>query len=544
MIRRKIQNYIAQAVEKTTAEVESPVFSVSSPDVPEHGDYSSNVALLLGKILNKNPCEVAKSLANILQKESDFFKDVSVAGPGFLNFQLAPEALTLEFKEILQKKSSYGAPRQAQGKTPRLARGREKINVEFISANPTGPLTMANGRGGFLGDTLSRVLETMGNKVEREYYVNDTGNQIITLGKSLLAALGLLPDEETFYKGEYVKEWAEKHLALVKRNPKNTLKLGQLAAKDFLAAIKHTIEKKAHIHFDRYTSEERHIHQKGFVKKALAAFKKAGAVYEKDGAVWLKTRDFGDDKDRVLVTSEGFPTYFLADAGHYLETTGRRFERTINILGPDHYGYVKRIQAAARILGVKNSEMIVMQAVRVVQNGEEVKMSKRKGTFLTFEEVVDEVGVDAARYFFIEKSPDTHMDFDLGLAKERSMKNPVYYIQYAHARIEQIFAKAGKTKPAKNPDVTVLTEPEEQDLLKGLFRYPEVVEDTAKDYGVHRLPRFTLELARAFHLFYERQRVITNDKELSSQRLALLLATKIVLKNTLGLMGISAPKRM
>ncbi|MBI4033984.1 MAG: arginine--tRNA ligase, partial [Candidatus Brennerbacteria bacterium] len=425
-MREKIITYLKTIVPK------SAVINLTVPENDKFGHYSTNVAFTSGLSAE----EIARKVRN--KAPAGFFKKIEAAG-GFVNFWISDGVLQKEIGEILKRKKPAVAGAKA---------GKGKIQIEFVSANPTGPLTLANGRGGFLGDVLSNVLEAMGNEVEREYYVNDTGNQIVTLGKSMTVALGLNlgqpADEKNLYKGEYVKKWAGSHKPLVKKYEKNLLKLGQFAAKDFLKDIKSAL-KKSDISFDRWTSEERDIRKKSFTDKALKTFMAKKLVYKKDGATWLKTTAFGDDKDRVLVTSDGFPTYFLADAGHYLETKSRGFGKKINILGPDHFGYVRRIQAAAQIVGLKNSEIIVTQAVRLMEGGKEVKMSKRKGEFVMFQDLMSEVGVDAARFFFLMVSPDTHMDFDLALAKERSVKNPVYYVQYAYVRAINIIKRAPTT---------------------------------------------------------------------------------------------------
>lgn len=510
-----------------------PDFSVGVPENTEHGDYATNIAMLLAKSLNKNPMEIADML--VLQLKNRIWQ-VEAAQPGFINFQLSRQILESELQEILAKGEKYGTGKKA----------KEKTQVEFISANPTGPLTLANGRGGFLGEVLANVLEFSGRRVEREYYVNDSGNQILTFGKSLLASVGVIPQEENFYKGAYVKKWATKNRALIRKYNNDPLGLGRRAVRDFLAETKNVI-KKAGIRFDRFTSEYA-LHKNNFVKKALLRLRRSGKVYQKDGALWLKTSEFGDDKDRVLITADGFPTYFLSDAGHYLETKTRGFGAKINILGPDHYGYVKRIQAAASILGLKKSEIIVTQAVRLIEGGREVKMSKRRGEFVTFEELLKEVNIDAARYFFLEKSPDTHMDFDLDLAKEQSLKNPVYYIQYAHARIASIFREVKKRNlrifRTSLASFSLLKEKEEIYLIKKLIQFPEIIEDTASDYQVHRLPRYAYELAHSFHNFYEKHRVITDDQELTSTRLALAKASQVVLQDVLKILGISMPSKM
>lgn len=512
-------------------------FELETSSDSRFGDYTTNLALRLGKEEKRSPLETASDL---IQKISAFdrgnlFEKIEAAAPGFINFSLSKNFLLSQLKEILRKKKKYG--RSLIGK-------KQKVQMEFISANPSGPLTLASGRGGFFGDILSNILEFSNYKVEREYYVNDTGNQIIILGKSILAELGLIKEEDNFYKGDYVKDWAESHKESAKRLKDDPLKLGQAAAREFLKNIRTVIEKKAGIHFDRWTSEERHIHKKGFVEKAFALLKKSGLVYKQDGALWLKTKKFGDDKDRVLVTSDNFPTYFLADAGHYLETKTRGLGKKINILGPDHYGYVKRIQAAAQIIGIRDSEIIITQAIRLVSGGKEVKMSKRAGQFVTFEELIDEVGADAARFFFLMHAPETHMDFDLDLAREASPKNPVYYVQYAYVRAKNIIKKAKSLKRAKKISLELLGKPTELNLIKELIKLPDIVEDTTKDLRVHRLTKYALGAAKAFHNFYEKERVIGEERSLSRARLMLIKAVEIVFSNLSDLLGIQKLDKM
>lgn len=510
-----------------------PDFLVEVPENKEHGDYFTNAALILAKSLQRSPGEVAKEIKNALSGQLGGWK-VEIAGPGFINFWISEDCLLEEFRKIIKEDRNYG-----RGK-----KQKTRLQIEYVSANPTGPLTLANGRGGFLGDTLSNILEFYGFTVEREYYVNDTGNQIMTLGKSILAAAGVISEEDSFYKGVYIKKWARDNRSKVKRFKKDSLKLGQEAAKYFLADIKKNL-KTGGINFDRFTSEYKNVHKGGLVKKTIEALEKSGLVYKNEGAVWLKTTNFGDDKDRVLLTSDGFPTYFLADAGHYLETKTRKFDGKINILGPDHFGYVKRIKAAAELLGFDNAGFIITQTVRIVRDGIEVKMSKRAGEFITFADLLKKVGPDVARYFFLEKSADTHIDFDIMLAREKSAKNPVYYIQYAHARISSIFRKAQIAKrKILQADLKRLKEIEELQLLKKLIEFPEIIKDTAGDYQVHRLLRFSLELAGLFHNFYEKHRIITVEPQLTAARLNLALGTKIVLKNILDLIGIASPRRM
>ncbi len=504
--------------------------------VPDNWDahYATNIAFRLAKEQGKNPAAIAAALARDAKENAPagFFAKVEAAGAGFVNFYLTPAALNADLLLILKAREKFGAGKYK----------KEKIQLEFISANPTGPLTLANGRGGFLGDVLGNVLKLAGATVEKEYYVNDTGNQIMTLGWSMIAALGLIPAEETFYKGDYIKEWARQHSPLVKKMQGDPMALGERAARDFLGLIKKAVGQKAGIKFDRFTSEKA-LHAAGWPQKALALFRKGGWVYERDGAVWLKTTAFGDDKDRVLITSEKMPTYFLADAGHYLETKKRGFGVKINILGPDHYGYVKRIQAVAKILGFRQSEVIITQAIRLMKDGQEFKMSKRKGAFVTFEDLVNEVGTDVARFFFLMLSPTTHMDFDMGLAKEHSAKNPVYYIQYAYVRAKSVLKKGGKVK-ATPKTLALLDTAEDQRLIRQLLEFPAVIEATSRDYQVHRLARYGLDLAKDFQQFYEKERVLGEAQDLKNARLVLVQATAIVLKNLFAVLGISAPSKM
>jgi len=511
-------------------------FTVEIADNSQFGHYATNIALRLAGILKTTPIDLARRLAEKIKNEDEkeFFDRVEVAPPGFINFWISKKVLQTQLQEILAEKKKYG--------TNKIGKG-ESVQVEFVSANPTGPLTLANGRGGFLGDAISSTLAFSSYKVEREYYVNDTGGQILTLGKSILAKRGLIEGNEDFYKGGYIDVWAEKNFTLVKKNINNPLKLGELAAKDFLSDIKKMLKTKAGIKFDRWTSEKNHIYKKNLPEKAEAIFKKKNLTYKNGGAVWFKTSDFGDDKDRVLITKDGFPTYFLADAGHYLETKKRGFKKKINILGPDHYGYKARVQAVAETVGLKNSEIIITQTIRIVKGDAKIKMSKRKGEFMTFEELLDAVKPDVARFFLLMYAPETHMDFDLELAKEESLKNPVYYVQYGYVRASNIIAKA-KTKISDKTDLNALKNEPELNLILKLIQFPDIVEQIAEDYRVNRLTRYAIELAKAFHNFYEKERVIVKDEKILAARLALVCAVKIVLGNALDLMGISKPDKM
>ncbi|MBI2122052.1 MAG: arginine--tRNA ligase [Candidatus Sungbacteria bacterium] len=528
MVRSEIKNLLLSAVRKLYGDISIPKFSLESPENPEHGDYATNVAMVLAKILKKNPMEIASAIAEELRTKNLEFR-TEVASPGFINFFLSAEVLYSELGEILKKKKKYGKLQIAKS-------AAQKINIEFVSANPTGPLTMANGRGGFYGDVLANVLEAYGHKVTREYYINDAGNQIKLLEESIAAAEGKLPPKDEYYRGDYInklKGWSGKKAVV--------MILGWIGAS----------LRKAEIKFDVWFSEDQKLRKAGEVKRVLEDFKGRSLLAKKDGAVW-----FGD---RVFVKSNGDPTYLLVDITYQRnKLAGRKFDQAITVIGADHYAEAAQVRTGLTALGISENRFraIIIQMVRLISGGKEVRMSKRKGAFIAIDELIDEVGLDAARYFFLERSPDTHMDFDLDLAKERSVKNPVYYIQYAHARIASIFKKAlpsrhseaeGRrisTRSFASLRMTTLREPEELILIKKLVQLPEIIEDTVNDYQVHRLTRYAYELARAFHNFYEKHRVITDDPKLSTARLALVKATQIVLQITLGLLGIKAPDRM
>jgi len=502
-------------------------FTVEVPENKQYGDYATNVALILAKKQGRNPNEVADEIKSKIQ--NNMFGKVEIAN-GFINFYLKPEFLQKKIKEIIKQGKKFG--KVDIGK-------KQKVQVEFISANPTGELTLGNGRGGFTGDVLGNILSKAGYKVEKEYYINDAKNskQIQEFGKT---ALG----KGQTYLNDYLKkkiEAAKSKLNKIKDDGEAGYNLGKEVMKD----IKDFIRNKLKIKFDRWVSEEDDLYKKKRVGKIYKLLKKKKLVYGKEGAQWLKTSEYGDDKDWVIVRETGEPTYFLSDiAYHQNKFLDRKFYKVIDIWGADHYGYVARMKAAVKILGIDPDrlDIIIMQLVRLVENGKEVRMSKRTGQFVTLKELVDEVGLDAARFFFLMHSADRHMDFDLDLAKEKSEKNPVYYVQYAYARINSILRKAKSHFSFEKLDL--LNHPSEKDLIKSLIKLPEIIEDTAKDYQVQRLPNYAIELATAFHKFYTDCRILGEEKDLEKARLALLMATKFVLENILNLMGISRPERM
>ncbi len=536
---QEIKNLIKQTA---SAEIE---VEVSASDKPEFGHYSTNAAFKLAPIVKKTPFEIAKDLSQKLKDESQKFSRVEAVQPGFINFWIAPEALQDVVKDILKKKNRYGKSKVESRKS--------KVNLEYVSANPTGPLTMANGRGGFYGNALANVLEKAGYKVTREYYVNDAGNQVMLLGLSILnktapekvkeiLAKHPMADKAVLYMGSYVDTLANL-LGAGRLREEDPLKLGQRAARQLLRDIKGSL-KKAGIRHDKWFSEDANLHKKGELKKVLEFLKKKGAVEEKDNATWLG--------EGVLVKSDGMPTYFLADlAYHYDKLIKRKFDLAIDIWGADHHGYAQRMKKGVEALGLPGDRLkiLITQLVRLVSGGKEVRMSKRKGEFITMDDLLEEVGADAARFFFLMHSLDTHMDFDMDLAKEKSNKNPVFYAQYALVRCSNILLKskvpgrAGKSLNSK-VNLGLLTSDSETRLMLELMKFPDLIAQTAEDYQVHHLTKYAGDVARALHNFYEKERVVGVDRNLEQSRLALVSAVKITLENLFDILGISKPKKM
>jgi len=551
MIREEIKNIINQAIEQVQDENFWPVFEVPEIEIlrPEgkvFGDFSSNVAMKLTGTVQQPPLVIAELIAkNIASLSTANFAKIEAVRPGFINFYLSPKFLQQETLNILKKGTGYGQINIGQ---------KQKIQLEFISANPTGPLTLGNGRGGFYGDVLANVLAAAGFSVKREYFINDAGYQVEVLGHSYRK------DEKAQYKGEYL----ENPILAAKTEGLDILDTGTAVANYILETyIQPTIKDRMKIKFDRWVSEKA-IRQGGTTDKVLEILKEKNLTYQQDGATWFRSTEFGDDKDRVLITSakedrKQSATYLLPDiAYHYKKFAEDKFDKVIDIWGADHHGYVARLQAAGKALGVwdeKNLKIIIMQLVRLFSGGQEVKMSKRAGTYITLDELLAEIPLDVARWFFLMRSPDTHMDFDLDLAREQSDKNPVYYAQYAYARICSILRKSNikNYSLSEVEGLALLSHPSELSLIKQLIRLPEIIADTACDYQVHRLPQYALDLVRSFHKFYEECRVLETpkgtegqpvNKDLAQSRLALCEATRIVLKNVLDLMGINSPEKM
>jgi arginyl-tRNA synthetase len=539
MVREKIAKLIQKSIKELQKEKIFPEFwkgplagwspeiKIEHPEEKIYGDYSTNIALILAKALKKEPMEIGESLkSQILKFKTELFEKVEVVKPGFINFFLKKEFLQKKLGEIFKEGEKFG----------KLKIGKnQKVQVEFISANPTGPLHIGNGRGAFFGDSLANILKMAGYKVEREYYINDgkVNTQIRILGQT---ALG----RGTTYLTEELKTQISKLKTKLKKI-KDEGEAGYLLAQEVQKKNRDFIERKLKIKFDNWISEE-NLYKEGKVKKIYQWLKKKGLVYEKEGAEWLKISKFGAPKDEVIVRSDGNPTYFLSDIAYHKDKFDRGFKKIINIWGADHQGHIPKIKAVAKILGYKGDlDILISQMVRL-KGG--MKLSKRKGQIITLEELVDEVGLDVARFFYLAKSLNTQMEFDLDLAKEQSQKNPVYYIQYAHTRICGILRKSKVKSQNSKVNYRLLNHPSELELIKQLIKFPEIVEDCAKNYQLQRIPQYALDLATSFHQFYRDCRVLTENENLKKTRLALILATKIVLKNTLSLMGISAPEKM
>jgi arginyl-tRNA synthetase len=520
---------------------EPPAPTLERPPRAEFGDYSTNVALLLAPALKAPPREIAKAVGESLSADlGDVVDRVEVAGPGFLNVFLADAWFRRALEQLRAEGERFGA-----GAAP--ADQRLRMLVEFVSANPTGPVTAASGRHAAYGDSLCRVFELCGHEVEREFYVNDYGTQVELFGKSIAARMrGEEPPEEG-YQGEYVAELA-RQLADEGLDPSDEQAIERRGIELMVERIRATLE-RFRVRFDRFFSE-RTVHDEG---KLGAALEELGNehLYEADGATWFRTSAFGDDKDRVLRRSSGEPTYFAADIAYQRDKRDRGYDHLINVLGADHHGYVARMKAAFAALGEPDRiELVIMQLVNVVERGARAQMSKRKGEFVALDDLIDDIGVDAARFFLLQRSHDTPLDLDLDLARERSQENPVYYVQYAHARIASILRNAGdeRLRAAEEADLAAGAAPlelAERALVKRLLELPEQAREAAERRAPHRLTAYAHELASDFHAFYRDCRVVgAEPAELEDFRLCLCAAAKSVIARVLAVLGVEAPQQM
>ncbi|AKS67815.1 arginine--tRNA ligase [Staphylococcus coagulans] len=540
---QEIKNSIQQAQIVDTI----PDIKIEIPKDSKNGDYSTNIAMVLTKLAKRNPREIAQLIVDHLDTEAAHVKSIDIAGPGFINFYLDPSYLNVVIDQALEQDLAFG--RVAVPKN-------EKILVEYVSANPTGDLHIGHARNAAVGDTLSNVLDAAGYDVTREYYINDAGNQITNLAKSIearyLQQLGYdaeMPQDG--YHGQDIKnigaDLAEKQPHLVDLAEDERLKTFRKLGVDYeMEKLKQDLA-DFNTHFDHWFSETS-LYEKNEIKAVLAKMDELGYTYEKDGATWLRTTDFKDDKDRVLIKKDGTYTYFLPDIAYHYDKIQRGNQKLINLFGADHHGYINRLKASLETFGVDSHrlEIQIMQMVRLMQDGEEVKMSKRTGNAITLREIMDEVGVDAARYFLTMRSPDTHFDFDMALAKEQSQDNPVYYAQYAHARICSILrqAKAQGYQVEKGADYQTITNEKAIELLKKIAEFEPMIESAAEARAPHRVTNYIQDLAAHFHKFYNAEKVLTEDDAKTQAHIALVDAVRITLRNALHLVGVSAPEQM
>ncbi len=550
-IRKTIENALNQAFpELKEVNGQKKGVEVDYPTQEHFGDYTTNVALQLAAPLKQPPRRIAQTLWEYLEKVP-LFSRVEVAGPGFINFTLSPCVWFEGLREIEQQGTGYGYRRQPK---PR------KIQVEFVSANPTGPLHVGHGRGAAVGDCLARLLRAAGHEVETEYYINDIGRQMRVLGHSVyLRMLQLAGNKdvvfpEDHYQGGYIQDIAKR---LFEEEGPTLLSLGEdeavrrcarVAAAEILESIKADL-RDFDVSFDRWFSEAS-LFEKGEVMAAIEDLRTRGFIVDKEGATWFLSTRFGDEKDRVVVRQNGETTYFASDIAYHWDKFRRGFDQVIDVWGADHHGYIPRMKGVIQALGYEADqlEVVLIQLVNLMRGGQRVSMSTRGGTFVTLREVLDEVGKDAARYFFLMRRSDSPLDFDLDLARKQSNENPVFYVQYAHARIASIEEKAreaGVSIPTyEEVDGKNLTLPEEKRLMKRLIRFPEVVAQAAQKLEPHRLVYYLYELSGEFHHYYNHTRVLVEDATVASARFFLARCVKQVVSNGLTLLGISAPEKM
>lgn len=551
-LRKKILDALGRAVANGELPAEPlPAFNIEKPANSANGDFSSNIALAGAKAFKKAPRMIAQSIADNIDLEGTLFEKVEIAGPGFLNFYLSQRYYSEIVKDVITRGEDYGASDFGKGK---------KVLVEFVSANPTGPMHIGNARGGAIGDCLAAVLEKAGYNVSREFYVNDAGNQIEKFATSLeVRYLQLYKDgiemPEDAYKGADITEHAKSFAAeygdkYVEAESKERRKaLVDFALPKNIAGLERDLL-QYRIKYDNWFKEST-LHADGSVAKIIEKFKELGVTYEQDGALWFKASEFGNDKDVVLIRANGIPTYIVPDiAYHYNKLVTRGYDKAVDVLGADHHGYVPRMKAALSALGIDENRLdcVIMQMVRLVRDGETIKLSKRSGKAITLTTLLDEIPIDAARFFFNLREPNSHFDFDLDLAAQETSQNPVYYVQYAHARICSILKKAQSNgitlRTPTDEELDLLNSPEETELIRHLSSLTDEVITAAKTYDPARITHFVIELATLFHKFYNAQRVIADDEGLMQARLYLCVAVKDTIKNILTMLKISAPESM
>ncbi len=551
-LREKILDALGRSVANGELPAEPlPAFNIEKPANSANGDFSSNIALAGAKAFKKAPRMIAQSIADNIDLEGTLFEKVEIAGPGFLNFYLSQRYYSEIVKDVITSGEDYGASDFGKGK---------KVLVEFVSANPTGPMHIGNARGGAIGDCLAAVLEKAGYNVSREFYVNDAGNQIEKFATSLeVRYLQLYKDgiemPEDAYKGADITEHAKSFAAeygdkyVEAESSERRKALVDFALPKNIAGLERDLL-QYRIKYDNWFKEST-LHADGSVAKIIEKFKELGVTYEQDGALWFKASEFGNDKDVVLIRANGIPTYIVPDiAYHYNKLVTRGYDKAVDVLGADHHGYVPRMKAALSALGIDENRLdcVIMQMVRLVRDGETIKLSKRSGKAITLTTLLDEIPIDAARFFFNLREPNSHFDFDLDLAAQETSQNPVYYVQYAHARICSILKKAQSSgitlRTPTDEELDLLNSPEETELIRHLSSLTDEVITAAKTYDPARITHFVIELATLFHKFYNAQRVIADDEGLMQARLYLCVAVKDTIKNILTMLKISAPESM
>ncbi len=514
--------------------------TIETPKEKTNGDFSTNIAMKMAKKLNKSPIE----LANIIKEKinEEYIEKIVVAGPGFINFYLKKDYLLENIKKVINEKENYG--RSDYGKNI-------KIDAEYVSVNPTGVIHLGHARGACFGDSLTRILSFAGYDVTREYYINDAGNQMMNMAKSIrerykeLCGLESKMEENYYYGKEIIdvakKLYNEKKDGYLNENIEFFKKIG---LDYFLNLIKEDL-KKVRVVFDVWTSEQS-LRDKGLVEKSIEKLKELGYTYELDGATWLKTSEFNDEKDRVIIKEDGSYTYFSPDIAYHLDKLNRGYDKLIDILGADHHGYIARLKAAVTMLGGDASKLDVpiVQMVRAMKNGEEYKISKRTGKAITMRELAEDVGVDALRYFFVSRSLDTQMDFDIDIATKKNNENPVYYIQYAHARICSILNSVKTQELKEDYKFETINSEAAYNVLNKIYEFKDIVIKSAIKKEVHLITNYVYDLATAFHSYYSKEKIITEDEKYTFERIMLISAVKITIENALNLIGVSSPEKM
>ena len=554
-MKNRIKKLIIEAASQAQAKgllssADFPEVNVEKPKVEAHGDFSTNFAMVIASLQKMAPRKVAQAIVDQLNDSGRLLEKIEIAGPGFINFYVTPAAWHPVLLEIQKTDRRFGASELGGG---------ERVQVEFVSSNPTGPLHVGHGRGAAVGDSVANILSFCGYDVQREYYINDSGRQIQTLGRSVFLRYRELfgksaPFPEDCYQGDYIREIAgrikdQQGDGLLHREEDDAVMYcARTAAGDIMEGIREDLALFG-VSFDEWFSEQS-LYDSGEVDRILAESRERGIIYEKDGALWFKTSDLGDEKDRVVVRQNGQTTYFASDIAYHDDKYRRGFQRVIDVWGADHHGYIPRMQAAIEACGHKRNQfqVILVQLVNLLRGGQPVAMSTRAGEFVTLRDVIDEVGKDAARFIFLTRHYESPLDFDLEVAKQQTNENPVYYVQYVHARISSIIRKAVENGMADvqwdETAIARLLELEETQLIKTLAQYPETVAASAEKLEPHHITFFLMNLAAAFHAYYNKHRVLSEDPVLSRGRLILVESIRKVIRNGLALLGVDAPDKM